>query len=98
MMSGLRQCKYMNVFKKQYYVATVCRSSKYDPNTVPVFAVDTKRPILSISDVCSVMRSAQETYATKSARIEYCKSRNVDYEAVVQYLHCVNDLIRLLKT
>jgi hypothetical protein len=71
-----------------------------DENRRPALFLDRDRRLprhrTDIEDAISHMDAADRAYATRSSRIEYCKSKGVDYENVVKYAETVLALNRLI--
>lgn len=75
--------------RKRWSTLTNCTNKKR------VFSNDDKRGNdLDIKEVKDILEAA-EIYTTRSARIEYCRSRGINYEKTVEYLPIVE---RLSKT
>ena len=71
------------------------RCSTRNPEKTPVFSVIATPKVLKVNDVCEVMMRAQ-AFSTRSARAEFCKTHNVDYEKVTEHLDDVQKLERIL--
>ena len=70
-------------------------SDEADAATRAVFSADASSPIKKPNEACEVAADADQRYATISAKIEYCRSRGVDYERAVRCASTVRMLERI---
>lgn len=69
------------------------RCSMRNPDKTPVFSVIATPNVLKVNDVCEVMMRAQ-AFSTRSARTEFCKTHNIEYDMVTEHLEVVQKLER----
>lgn len=48
---------------------------------------------LALDEVLAHSKEAERLYAGRSARIEYCKTKGIDYENVLEYAHILEKLM-----
>ena len=81
---------YFNIKVKRPMRNVMMRCGGLD--NLPIFSTSKQDPAMRIEHARQIINDAETSFSNTSARIEYCRSKGVDYERTLEYMQVVEGL------